>query len=225
MTLTYGIHQDEGWGNNPPLSPNGLYTLEKSDLKGFFKRLRYYNNEEFKYYAVGEYGTISKRPHYHVIMFNMDKSLITNSLRLSKNIWKAGNVDIARCNIRTINYVVGYVMKGQFKPEDQFDDRLPEFALQSKGLGSSFLTDSMHEYLYDRMQTWVEHPSGFKIPLPRYYRDKIFTTEEKAELLDIRNQLNDYQLGEEISDKDKLVSTKYRIEKHERMQARQRLKI
>ena len=45
-------------------------TLQKSDLQKFFKRLRKKTHEKISYYAVGEYGDNTQRPHYHIILFN-----------------------------------------------------------------------------------------------------------------------------------------------------------
>ena len=61
-------------------------TLVKRDLQLFFKRLRkkyekiYPNAKKIKYYAVGEYGSRTKRPHYHIIMFNLlDSSMVSDT--------------------------------------------------------------------------------------------------------------------------------------------------
>ena len=56
--------------------------LVKSDLQLFFKRLRKNIDWPIKYYACGEYGDVTFRPHYHAIVFGIDK-------RDSKNIIKS----------------------------------------------------------------------------------------------------------------------------------------
>ena len=48
--------------------------LRKTDLQLFFKRLRYYvskqcPSEKVRYFAVGEYGPVHFRPHYHILLF------------------------------------------------------------------------------------------------------------------------------------------------------------
>ena len=63
VTLTY---DDE----KVPKTASGLMTLQKSDLQKFFKRLRKKTHEKISYYAVGEYGDKTQRPHYHIILFN-----------------------------------------------------------------------------------------------------------------------------------------------------------
>lgn len=235
MTLTYGEAVDDKgrpFGELPPTSFNGIYELRKKHLQDFLKRLRKHQKSKgydtsIKYYAVGEYGTKNLRPHYHLIIFNMLPSLAVRSNMVAKEIWKKGKVDIASCNIPTINYVVGYVMQGKWEPIADDDDRTPHFSIMSKGLGSSFLTDEMEDYLYDRMETSVMHPSGFRIPLPRYYKDKIFTVEEKAELYEVIEQMRQMDAQEWIEyDYAKEVMVKnYKIEQNERKQKKARAKV
>lgn len=212
MTLTYGKNIEEGWGEDPPTSFNGIYTLKKRDFQLFMKKLRKKSNSKISYYAVGEYGTINYRPHYHAIVFNLDRHLLVNSLRVARTIWKKGNVDIARCNLASISYVVGYLLKGVWEPQTDDDDRLPEFSLMSKKLGSQYLTDNIYHYHLDRMETSVMHPSGFRIALPRYYKDQIFSVEEKAELYSLNQEINqmdwqefvniDYEYKRKIIERD-----------------------
>jgi len=50
-------------------------TLKKTDIQKFFKRLRKCHGKKhksIKYYAVGEYGGQTLRPHYHIVIFNAD---------------------------------------------------------------------------------------------------------------------------------------------------------
>lgn len=46
--------------------------VHKRTIQNYIKRLRKLGLK-FRYYAVGEYGTKSKRPHYHIIFFNLTK--------------------------------------------------------------------------------------------------------------------------------------------------------
>lgn len=52
--------------------------LFKKDLQNFFKRLRinydrnYDKRFPYKYCAVGEYGTVTKRPHFHVVIYGKE---------------------------------------------------------------------------------------------------------------------------------------------------------
>lgn len=69
ITLTY---------EKPPITPNGFMTLHTPDFQKFMKRLRklHPRGTRIKYYAVGEYGTERKRPHYHAILFGHIPDLV-----------------------------------------------------------------------------------------------------------------------------------------------------
>lgn len=220
MTLTYA---------EEPLSFNEQPTLRKKDLQDFLKRLRKFektrnNDNTLKYYAVGEYGTIGHRPHYHLIIFNISDYTRTRSNMVAEKIWKKGHVDVAVCNSATINYVVGYINQGSWTPQHELDDRDPHFSVMSKGLGSSYLTDAIYKMHYDRMDTSVMHPDGYRIPLPRYYQDKIFTVEEKAELWEIQQQVRAMDWEEFVNhDYAREVEVKnYKIKQNEKKRKKER---
>lgn len=238
MTLTYGENYcnktgEYVFGEDAPISDNGFQTLDRKDLTDFLHRLRKYqrrklnNNETIKYYAVGEYGTDNLRPHYHIIMYNLDPHLVARSHLLAKKIWKKGSVDIASCTPSSINYVVGYVMQGSHQKMHRNDDRTPQFSQQSKGLGQTYLTDAIIDYHYDRMDASVQHPDGFRISLPRYYKDKIFTVEEKAELWEIQQEINktDWQEFVDYCENDAIqthLRGKRKTYKHEQQRKQKR---
>lgn len=187
ITLTY---------ETAPLSQNGYPTLKKKDYQDFMKRLRKtIKNSKIKYYACGEYGTNTHRPHYHAIMFNLPSRWLKNSELLS-NTWGNGHIDISPCNIATIRYVTKYLMKGSFERKHDtqtglMDDRNPEFSLMSKKMGLNHLTPRMVKYYTENMISHVTLPGGTLTSLPRYFRDKIFSKTERIELNklaeDIRN--------------------------------------
>lgn len=197
ITLTY---------EQEPLTPNGNATLQKSDPQKFIKRLRKRNStvpyikkngesgrkSPIKYYLVGEYGGRYLRPHYHLIIFNVDSYILSDHQLLQEEIWHHGHIHVLPCNMPTINYTVSYIMKSIWSPEEMvdittgeitcIDDREPEFATQSKNLGITYLTESVWNYHVENLVGHVRLPNNAIIPLPRYYRDKIFTRDEKREL-------------------------------------------
>lgn len=111
-------------------------TLVKRDFQLFMKRLRKKQSkrtqDKIKFYACGEYGSITQRPHYHAIVFNLHPSLSLDGI-LSE-IWSMGNVQVDECNIKTIQYVTKYVMK----THNRYKGVEPEFSLMSQGLGKRF---------------------------------------------------------------------------------------
>lgn len=175
LTLTY---QD----THIPLveDANGKYhqTLEPRDLTLFFKRLRKALEKHqinLSYYAVGEYGTKTKRPHYHVLFFGIPKELHP----LIQEAWKVnnlplGNIYIGRVSPSSINYVAGYIIN------KRLDSTIPttivnaQFARMSKGIGKSYV-EKFSQYHKENMSFQATLPGGVKIPLPRYYVEKIFS--------------------------------------------------
>lgn len=170
LTFTY---DDE----NQPLSFNGIPTLEKQDFQKFMKRLRKETQAPLKYYACGEYGDQTERPHYHAIMFNLPKSHIINSQPL-QNTWQKGHVNIDPCNMATINYTLKYLMKGKFQPQHEEDDRNPLFALMSKKMGLNYLTPAMQKHITQDKKAYATLEGGAKIVLPRYFKTKLYSQSE-----------------------------------------------
>lgn len=164
VTLTY---------ENPPRSYNGLFTAKKDDLQRYFKRLRKIEseNQNIKYYAVSEYGEQYQRPHYHAIIFNV------NDRRSILRAWAPydtliGQVHIGDVTSASIKYVSGYIGKKIGIPQYDYDDRLPEFSLMSKGLGKNIL-DYQGDFLKDTLTPYT-YVDGIKYPIPRYIKDKLF---------------------------------------------------
>lgn len=170
ITLTYA-------NENLHYGVDGKPVLCKRDLQLFFKRLRkahgvhrrlLSNHEKFtseiKYYAVGEYGGRFKRPHYHVILFNADPQLVEKT-------WMKGKIHYGD----VCGYSVGYTMKYIGEP------RKNEFSLMSKGIGENYLTKNMIRWhnTVPADRCYVVNDKGHKMAMPRYYRDRIYSKDEK----------------------------------------------
>lgn len=178
ITLTYAPAK-------VPITRNGFMCLSKRDVQLFFKRLRKLHSTRgisaslppIKYYAVGEYGTKNKRPHYHIILFNADRTLIQAA-------WEHGAVYYGQVSGASIGYTLKYMMKKGSVPAHRNDDRLPEFALMSKGLGESYLTPAMRRWhikdLDNRM--YIVTTDGKKVSMPRYYKDKIYNEQQRKRI-------------------------------------------
>lgn len=136
--------------------------LEKRALQLFMKRLRKKSNSRLRYFAVGEYGTKNGRPHYHLLLFNVE-DISRNKL---ENAWGKGIVHVGQVTEASIAYCTKYVV--QPKHDDQF-------TLMSRGygLGLNYLTDAMVGWhREDDRNYMIEY--GVKRRLPRYYKDKIW---------------------------------------------------
>lgn len=164
VTLTY----DE---KNLPLMNMEEPTLRKRDCQLFLKKLRK-KEPDLRYYMVGEYGTKSGRPHYHAIMFNIKEP---------KNIQKEwGKGFTFSPKLDTKGAEIRYVLKYINKPKDKKPYRENEFSLMSKGIGKNYLTPQIKKYhLQSVEKSYVVGKSGEKIPMPKYYKEKIYTEDSK----------------------------------------------
>ncbi len=160
ITLTYDNH-------NVPISTNNFMTLRKSDFQKFMKRLRKNNKQKIRYYACGEYGTKTKRPHYHAIVFNVDN--ITNVF----HAWTLGKIDVGETTRNSIAYCCKYIDKAKTIPLHARDDRIKEFSLMSNNIGLNYLTKKIKKYYAEDYKRYHVIREEQKQPLPRYYRKKL----------------------------------------------------
>lgn len=167
-----------------PLTKNNMMTLDKTDVQKFFKRLRKLkwqhspNGKSIKYYCAGEYGSTTKRPHYHLIIFNSSEIDILKAwIHPEKNI-PLGHVDIGTVTGASIGYTIKYINKGTWKPLHHNDHRQPEFALMSKKMGENYLTKATINYhRSDLSKAYLTLEDGIKMAIPRYYKNRLFPTE------------------------------------------------
>lgn len=193
VTLTYNTEY-------VPITNKGFMTLDHKHLQKYIKRLRqrmnrdknpnWYNpywetGKPIKYYAVGEYGTHGKRPHYHLIIFNAKKEHIKDSWenfidRDTGEIVNMGMVDVQVPRAGAIPYVMKYVSKPSRYPfPEHVFDGIPEFNRSSTGLGENYLSDKIidEHRKYYRYYV-VQRANNIKCSLPEYYRKKIWTQDE-----------------------------------------------
>lgn len=217
ITLTYDT-------KHIPISRNGFMDLRVRDLQLFFKRLRKAHSPELgidgksiKYYAVGEYGGRSMRPHYHVIMFN-------SKLELIQSAWQLGHVHYGNVQGASVGYTLKYITKPSKVPLHKNDDRLREFSVMSKGLGKNYLTPAMVAWhkrdLDNRMYLNLE--DGKKCSMPRYYKEKLYSEDERKVIATaVQGKLADQiycdflkmdfkEYGKSIRDKKEAVHAAYR---------------
>jgi len=192
LTLTYSPE-------NVPITDKNYMTLLKSDLQKFLKRLRKSygkNNKNIKYYACGEYGSTTMRPHYHMVLFNADEQNIIKA-------WNLGNVHFGNVSPASVGYTLKYMSKDGMIPKHQNDDRQKEFSLMSKKMGLNYLTPQMVQWHKNDLEERMYIPllDGKKIAMPRYYKDKIYTQYQKDKII---NHLKTKQL---ISDSKLDLST------------------
>ena len=174
-----------------PFSPNGLMTVNARHHQLFLKKLRKRLNKEgwkypIKYYAVGEYGEQTSRPHFHYIIFNLPQLYLRfqePEEDLLTEIWNHGYVDKGNVTPASIAYVTGYMFKGFIKREDEIDDRrVKRLSFMSKGLGKGYLTDAMIRYYQNKIIPYLTIENGDRFRMPRYYKEKLYDNEDRNKM-------------------------------------------
>ncbi len=213
VTLTYDTH-------SVPITENGFMNLDKSDVQKFMKRLRKLSNEKLKYYICGEYGSKRMRPHYHLIIFNADAEKVQKAWSLDNK--PLGQIYIGEVNEASIGYTLKYMTKKGKIPMHHKDDRLKEFSLMSKGLGSNYLSDNMVKWHKNDIENrmYCNLKDNKKIAMPRYYKDKIYSEFDKVRISNhIKTKLEeeDKKLQEEYGDTLSKILVERHIKQFEKM--------
>lgn len=162
----------------------------------FMRRLHNetYNTElPLKYYAVGEYGEQNRRPHYHIIIFNIYD---TESIQ---EAWGKGDIDIKVSHENSISYALKYLEKESTHYKYIYSLSLQsEFSLSSKLLGSSYVNYSTKKYHMSRYENnVVTLKNGVKGKVPRYIHEKLYN---KSKTKDKIERHNKSEIGQNIID-------------------------
>lgn len=163
-------------------------TLVKSDLQKFMKRLRKNSRQQLRFFAAGEYGTQTFRPHYHLILFGLqlddaDVHLVSKSPMgdeyytsdLISKCWDKGFNILGRVSWQSAAYVARYTMKKATRGYDKTMYDLaniePEFQQMSNrpGIARQYYED--HPDLMQYLSFNVSTPQGGrKMYPPEYFR-------------------------------------------------------
>lgn len=144
--------------------------IDKRTLQLFFKRLRKaIAPTKLRYIACGEYGDLTRRPHYHALLFGVDfldvrRVMVgdtTYTHPVLHDTWGLGNVLIGSMTMESICYTCGYVLK-KMSDEDTFN-----LMSRRPGIGKAWL-DRYHDDLVRTGKVVIEGRE-YAIP-PRYLR-------------------------------------------------------
>lgn len=179
VTLTYA----------PKYCPDSVV---KRHVQLFLKRLRKHDKtNRLRYFAVGEYGTKRQRPHYHLLLFNLENQ------ELVRKSWKFGEVHIGNVTASSIAYCTKYIVQ----PEQKVYGKNPPFRLMSRGygIGLAYLTDAMVNWHREDDRTYSIY-EGQKTRLPRYYKNKIWYRHKDKERITKKNlEASAQQAQEELT--------------------------
>lgn len=166
------------------------YTLRKRDFQLFMKRLRKAYGEKYdnriRYFACGEYGPSTLRPHYHSIMFGLKLDDLVLDRKSKKgfnmyksefleSVWPNGFVDVEDCTWETCAYTARYVMKklsGDAAEEYEYYNMEQPFILSSRnpGIGRNYYESHPRLFDCDVISASRGVDGGYSFSPPRYFR-------------------------------------------------------
>lgn len=167
-------------------------TLRMDDVSKFLKNLRKVYGDGIRFYACGEYGEKTHRPHYHMILFNIhlddlqsygmsDSFEIQESPTISR-IWNMGRVVIAPCNWQTCAYVTRYVTK-KCTPEQRWKYEYfniePERCRMSRmpGIGRQWFDDHKEDIYRTYIIVFGDECNQYEFRPPKYF-DRLMAEEQ-----------------------------------------------
>lgn len=161
-------------------------TLWPRDLELFWKKLRKeLNGIRIRYFACGEYGERSNRPHYHACIFGFDfpdkafySTKNSNNLYSSPmldRIWSHGSCLIGSLTFESAAYVARYICDkklGETAHEYKDMGIEPEFVRMSRrpGIGSKWFDKYLTDIYPD---DFCLIRNGIKTKPPKYYDKKL----------------------------------------------------
>lgn len=175
---------------------DGHLSLVKRDWQLFMKRLRKEcEPDKLRFYAAGEYGELTFRPHYHAIIFGWniaaeDMEFYKRDLsgkfnyyklpRISNEVWKKGFVVVGKVTWESCAYTARYIMKKLKGPASELYTDMniePPFCLMSRkpGIARQYYEDHPDLFKFENINISTDN-GGRKLQIPRYY-DKLLEVE------------------------------------------------
>lgn len=198
LTLTFSCESLETLCKETNLKEsNAIATIA---VRRFLERWRKTHKKSLVHWFTTELGhENTERIHLHGIVFSND---VINEETFEK-YWKYGHVRLGKwLGMKTINYLIKYVHK-----VDTDHKNFEQIVLCSKGLGANYLKrpfiQNLHRFRGKDTIQYYRLPNGNKVNLPIYYRNKLWT-EQQRELLWIYliEKGERYVMGNKISNID-----------------------
>ena len=144
----------------------------------FLERIRKQTGKSVKHWCVTEKGhTNTRRIHLHGLFYAREGQTKWQLTKLLYENWIDGYKYYGKyVNEKTINYVSKYMTK---KDEDNPD--YISIVLCSKGLGANYAKKNQLKHRWDGEKTIITYKAhnGQDLPLPRYYKTKIYTDDQR----------------------------------------------
>ena len=190
-----------------------VQTLVKKDVQDFLKRLRKAIKSPIRYFMCGEYGSQNGRPHYHLIMYNLNvedkqrqginkKGHETFTSATIEKIWGKGRIDLQPVTYESCEYVARYVLKKQKGAEakETYSDRgqIPEYTCMSRKPGIAYkYYERKKETINETQKIWLQTKKTLKAVAPPRYFDKLLEKEDFEKLQEIKQKRKELAMFKE----------------------------
>lgn len=177
-------------------------SLSLKAMQDFMKRLRKNSHQKVRYYLAGEYGDLTFRPHYHLILFGLKlddmmpfkrskQGFVYYTSDFIRKCWPYGNHFVTNFSWETAAYTARYVMKKLKGRDAVFYKNFaiePPFTLMSTrpGIGRDYYNDNK-DYIYRFDGFYLSNHPGIKIKPPRYF-DKLYDLEYPENMEEVKRK-------------------------------------
>lgn len=141
------------------------------------EKKEHYEKFSIGIFVTGEYGDLTKRPHWHAIIFNWqprdlrkrytsDSGHVVYSSTTLDNLWKRGKTEVGSVNFDSAGYVARYAAKKLVHGHDGHEYEPISKKSSRQAIGKRFLEKYWKDiFSYGE----VLLPDGQKTAIPRYY--------------------------------------------------------
>ena len=176
--------------------------IAKLAIRRFLERWRKKHKKSIKHWLITELGhNGTERIHLHgIIWTNQNAEEIRKHWQYGW-VWAGYNNRQTYLSARTVNYIIKYVHK--LDPDHK--NYTPK-VLCSSGIGANYLNRAnakLNQYQGEKTKEVYKYESGHVASLPKYYKNKIYTDDEKEQLW-----INKLNQNVEYIDKYKIDKTK-----------------
>lgn len=187
------------------------HPIKYSDVQLFNKRLRKALGP-FRFFAVCEYGSEKLRPHYHICYFYdrpIDYQEFTNKVF---DLWfPQTRITVDLTNDKACNYILKYCLKDVDTATDK--EFWPKIHCSTKPfIGAGLLDDEQFLRWLHVTKSDISSYVGYKQRLPRIFRDRIFSDEEKKFFFEELGRLQKQRIDDKLAFVDSKIQ-KYGVEK------------
>lgn len=171
-------------------------TLDKRHVSAYIKKIRKEFPNKLRFFASGEYGETTNRPHYHAIIYGASQ---LQAPRLEE-AWTQGHVRVDQATPANIAYTAGYCSKkiGYRRLSHERIDPLtgevytwqPPFILMSRNPGIG--AHARDQYI----NAWRLYAikDAHKMPVPRYFKNRWKDQATPQQIEDLQREIDQLNL-------------------------------